>query len=161
MKEIRMIIQCPSCNGTGVYVGLGEGEGTAVVCSTCKGRGWYEYVYNYNEFSGRKHKDGVDRVYLDGYGYKLGSGKINFDGVGEIDMDREGVSYKEFVAGKMPTHIEKLGCPMTADQGKCHDINGFVDRCNSFNGGWLNTLADCKNMNNKAECWEIFNRGTL
>ena len=62
MKEIRMIIQCPFCSGTGVYVGLGEGEGTAVVCSTCKGRGWYEYVYNYNEFSGRKHKGDVNRV---------------------------------------------------------------------------------------------------
>lgn len=156
-----MLIECPACDGTGVYSGMGEGENIAVVCHNCKGSGKYNYSYSYNDFKGKKQNKKIKRVYLDGYGYKIGSGKIDFKGIGEIDMDKEGVSYKEFIGGKMPTHIEKLACPMTADQGKCHNIDGFVDRCNSFNGGWFSLLTSCKNRNNKAECWKIFNRGTL
>lgn len=72
-------------------------------------------------------------------------------------MDKEGVSYDDFLNGKMPNHIKQLGCPMLADQGKCHEINGFTDRCNIINGGWLSYIPDCK-CKNKMECWELFER---
>ena len=151
-----MKIECPYCKGTGVYVGMGEGNGTAVVCYRCKGSGAYNYSYSYKTFTGRKEKDGVKRVYLNGLGYRLGLGKINFNGIGEIDMDKEGVSYSEFLAGKKPKHIEKLGCPMIADRNACHKIKGFVDECNKFNGGWIGYIPECKYRHNKDKCWERF-----
>jgi len=159
MREIRMLIECPDCKGTGVYSGMGESKNTAVVCNRCKGTGKYEYVYTYNEFTGRKKNDLIKRVYLKGYGYKIGLGKIDFKGIGEIDMDKEGVSYEDFLNDKMPKHIQRLGCPMLADQGACHSIEGFINRCNAFNGGWLSLITDCKNKHNSCECWELFEEG--
>jgi len=45
MEKIEMDIECPSCNGTGLYCGMGEKEGVAVVCCKCQGSGKYHYVY--------------------------------------------------------------------------------------------------------------------
>ena len=157
MKKIEMTIECPACGGTGIYSGMGEGEGVAVICYKCDGTGAYRYSYTYNDFTGRKEKNGVKRVYLKGSSYKLGLGKINFsNGIGEIDMDKEGISYSEFLTGGKPTHIKKLECPMLADQGACHDIEGFTDECNRLNGGWCSYLPKCKNQHNKDQCWERF-----
>ena len=92
-------------------------------------------------------------------GYKIRLGKIDFsNGIGEIDMNKEGVSYTDFLAGKKPKHIRKLGCPMLADQGACQEIKGFVDKCIELHGGWIGELTKCKNQNNKEQCWERFER---
>lgn len=159
MKKIDIMIECPSCKGTGVYSGMGESKNVAVVCKTCKGTGEYHYVYSYNEFTGRKKATGIDRVYLDGYGYKIGKGKINFSDVGMVDMDKEGVSYDEFLEGKMPEHIKKLACPMLADQGTCHEITGFVDKCNELNGRHFSFIKECKYYPNREKCWKRFEKG--
>jgi len=71
-------------------------------------------------------------------------------------MDKEGVSYEEFLEGKMPEHIEQLGCPMMADQGACHKIKGFVQKCQEIHGEYIGLLSKCKNQPNKAECWKRF-----
>jgi hypothetical protein len=157
-KKIEMDIVCPSCNGTGVYSGMGESKNTAVICYQCQGTGKYHYVYEYEEFTERKISAGIDRVYLKGYGYKIGTGKINFSKVGEIDMDKEGVSYEEFLSGKMPQHIKKLACPMLADQGACHKIKGFTDVCDKLNGGYLNHIPSCKHTTKSTECWDRFDK---
>lgn len=155
-KKIEMDIMCPACDGTGVYSGMGEAINVAVICYKCEGTGKFHYVYEYEDFIERKIRKGIDRVYLKGYGYKIGTGKINFDKIGEIDMDEEGISYAEFLNGKMPTHIKKLACPMLADQGACHNIKGFVDKCEKLNGGWFSHIPSCKNRRNSDECWERF-----
>jgi len=156
MPKIDIMIECPSCNGTGLYSGMAEGEGIAVICYKCKGSGKYHFVYSYNKFKGRKKKEGIKRVFLKGTQYKIGLGVINFDKVGPIDMDKEGVSYQEFLDGKMPEHITKLECPMLADQGACHDTPGFTEKCNELNGGWIGFLSDCKHQLKKEECWKRF-----
>jgi len=157
-KKIDMFIQCPSCKGTGIYSGMGESENTGVICYQCNGTGKYHYTYQYEEFTERKIRKDIDRVYLSGYGYKIATGIINFSKVGEIDMDKEGVSYAEFLSGKMPEHIKKLACPMLAAQGACRDIKGFTDICNKLNGGWLSYIPDCKNRCNSDECWKRFEK---
>ena len=156
--------QCGSCSGTGVYKGFSEKDGAGVVCNTCDGTGRKLFKHFYKVFEGRKIRDDVDRVYRR-TNYVLGTGKIVFnkgtrDEV-EIDMDKEGVSYLEFLQGKMPNYIEKLQCPMLADQGACHDIQGFVERCNKLNDGWLGYIPECKYLGNKSECWKIFNVGKM
>ena len=37
MKKIEMDIECPTCEGPGVYVGVLEREGAAVICNKCNG----------------------------------------------------------------------------------------------------------------------------
>ena len=158
MKTIEMLIECPSCNGTGLYSGMVESKDTAVICYRCNGTGAYNYSYSYNKFVKRKIKDGICRVFLKGTRYKLGLGKINFEGVGEIDMDKEGISYSEFLDGKKPKHIKKLECPLLADQDTCHKIKEFTTECDSLNGGYINMITKCKNQPNKQECWERFEK---
>ena len=150
MTKIEMEIECQDCEGTGIYVGMAEKEGAAVVCTKCKGSGKYLYKFKYNEFTGRKKRKDVNRVYLNGYGYVIIPHDIYFENIGRIDMSKEGVSYQEFLNGKIPKHIEKLACPMQADQGACHDIKGFTDKCN-----W-GRLSNCEHQKTKEECWKRF-----
>lgn len=64
-KEIE--IQCPSCEGYGIYQGMSERDGSAVVCSSCKGTG--KTIYRYREFTGRKVKENVKRIFKTSCGY--------------------------------------------------------------------------------------------
>ena len=157
-RKIEIDIECPACGGTGVYVGLAEKKGAGVVCYKCGGTGCFHFLYRYNEFKGKKEIKGVDRVYLTGMGYVVGTGKINYEGVGEIDMDKEGVSYQEFLRGKTPRHIKKLGCPVLADQAACDEIKNFMKDCRTLNGGWIFKTKRCKQYPNKHECWERFEK---
>jgi len=150
MAKIELSIQCKSCGGTGVYVGMAEHEGAAVVCTTCNGTGEQAYKFEYTPFAGRQVRGGVERVYVSGMGYCIAPKKLTFDNIGEIDMSREGVSYNEFWNGKMPGHVEKLGCPMLADQGACDKIDGFTSECTH------GSLRHCSMQQDKAECWKRF-----
>lgn len=157
MPKIELLIECPACSSTGVYQGVGETLDTAVVCNKCNGTGAFMQTYEYTLFTERKKHERVKRVYKSGYGYKIGLGVISFEG-NKINMDNEGVSYKEFLDGKLPGHIEKLVCPMLADQDTCHKIKGFVDTCHALNGGWVGLISKCKKQPDKAECWKRFKK---
>lgn len=157
-KEFVAEIECPSCKGTGIYSGMGEGVGVGVICNSCDGTGRKLFVYYYKDFVGRKKRNDIKRVYKSGSRFKLGLGKINFEGIGVVDMDNEGISYEEFLQGEMPSEIESIDCPMIADQGACHEIPGFVDKCNELHGGslWGIYLYNCSYQPNKKECWKRF-----
>jgi hypothetical protein len=157
-SEIKMNVNCPHCGGTGIYSGMSESDGVGVVCHYCKGTGCFEYKYKYTLFNGIKKRSNIKRVYRPGSMYTLGLGKINIEGVGEIDMDKEGVSYSEFLEGKEPKYIETLQCPMSYCQHECHEIEGFVEECNNLNGSYINYFPDCKHQSKKSECWERFNK---
>lgn len=160
MKRIEMTIQCPACNGTGVYVGMAERDGAAVVCHRCNGSGKYDYSYEYEEFTGIKKAEGVERVYKKGYGFVIAPQVLDFTGIGEIDMGEEGVSYAEFLKGNLPGHTKKLACPMVADQSVCHRVSGFVDECEALHGSCLlgTLLTKCNYQPHKANCWKRFDR---
>lgn len=159
MKIIDMKIECPCCVGTGVYIGIAEKDDAAVICNKCDGTGSYRFKYTYNEFTGRKRREGVKRVYKDGYGYVIATGQVTFDGT-TVNMDKEGVSYSEFLNGKMPDHIKTIACPLQADQAACHSINGFIDKCMELHGGWIGQISECRNRDNKSDCWKRFDNTT-
>jgi len=161
MKKIEIDIQCQSCRGTGVYVGMSERDGAAVVCNTCNGTGKYHYKFEFEEFTGLQIRENVKRVYKQSYGYVIAPRKIRFENDELIDMEKEGVSYEDFNNGKMPEHIKQFVCPMLADQGKCNNIKNFVTECEIANGGSLFgvLLSNCKNQSNKLKCWERFDNG--
>jgi len=62
--KITLDSECPDCGGTGLYSGFAEPEGTAVICHSCKGTGCKKISYVL--FTGRKRKDGIKKVLLDG-----------------------------------------------------------------------------------------------
>ena len=146
-------IECQTCKGTGVYVGLGERDGAAVVCVRCKGSGCVSF--SYEPFAKRRRRDNVTRVYKEGYGYCIAPHKIDFDKIGEVDLSEKGVSYKEFLQGRMPEHIREMGCPMRCDQGACRKLKGFTDKCHELGLGWGN-ITDCKNYCDRDQCWKRF-----
>ncbi len=57
-------IECRSCGATGLYKGFAEPKGTAVICSTCGGKGYV--LQTGTLFSFVKKKEGIQRVLMDG-----------------------------------------------------------------------------------------------
>jgi len=157
VKKIELEIECSACSGTGLYSGMAESKGLAVVCRKCDGTGKYQYKFEYNEFEGIKKREDIERVYLPTR-FKLGLGVIDFKGVGEIDMYKKGISYTEFLEGKQPERIKEIECPMLADQGACHGVEGFVNGCRDLGLGWGSDISSCKNQCNRMECWERFEK---
>lgn len=82
--------ECGSCGGTGLYRGLAEPEGVAVVCLNCKGTGCKEIAYT--PFTLRKLRNDVQTVQLSRGSFILSCGPVG-----------SSVSYAEFCNGKMPT----------------------------------------------------------
>ena len=80
--------QCDSCDGTGVYSGMCEGPGHAVVCLGCDGTG--KTVLTYKEFTGLKRAKGIKTV-------AASRGRFLATGVGSKG---ESIPYAEFYAGK-------------------------------------------------------------
>ncbi len=54
--------ECSSCSGSGLYRGMAEPRGVAVVCLTCKGTGCAEL--RYKPFVKRRERTDVDEVRL-------------------------------------------------------------------------------------------------
>jgi hypothetical protein len=94
--ETKMIeVECGSCGGTGLYSGLCEGKGRAVICIRCSGTGCQklETAYgNYTPFTGRKRRSDIQRVFR-------GGGTMIFMGAGPKGA---GISYEQFWNGVMP-----------------------------------------------------------
>ena len=84
--------ECSSCDGTGLYRGVAEKPGTAVVCLTCKGTGCRDI--DYTPFSSRKRRSDVREVLLSRGSFIFSCGPIG-----------KPISYEEFLSGKMP--VEK------------------------------------------------------
>ncbi len=91
MMKVEVDIECRSCGGTGLYCGMAEPKGTAVVCLSCGGTGCENI--SYTPFTKRKHKPGVHTV-------SLSRGCLIAFGVG---AGGKSISYNAFVNGLMPT----------------------------------------------------------
>ena len=89
MKK-KLIVQCDSCSGTGVYSGFAEPRGVGVVCLNCNGSG--KTTLEYTEYEGRKRRSGINTV-------RRSAGSFLGTGVGPTGGS---VTYAEFLDGKMP-----------------------------------------------------------
>lgn len=81
--------QCDDCRGTGLYSGMCEAEGTAVVCLGCAGTGCA--IIRYTPFKKRKLRRDIKTV-------SLSKGRFIMAGVGATGQS---VTYKEFLKGKL------------------------------------------------------------
>lgn len=83
-------VECQSCSGTGLYRGMCEGPGEAVVCLRCDGSG--KAVIHYKPFTGRQERDGVKTV-------RRSQGSLI---IGPVGGAGKAITYDEFKRGKMP-----------------------------------------------------------
>lgn len=150
---ITIKIECSSCKGTGLYKGVAERGGAAVVCHSCNGTG--ESTFSYNEFTGRKTKGGINRVYQGSFGYCIGDTDIVTDDEKEIRFSKFGCTYGEWLNGKTPEHIKDLYCPYMADNKGMG--NEPLERCKQGCHGF-GSISNCDYYNDKATCWDLLEK---
>lgn len=87
MAEVKA--ECGSCGGTGLYRGMAEPKGIAVVCLTCGGTGCKTITYT--PFQARKPRSDVRTVQRSAGSFILDCGPVG-----------HAISYQDFQNGKMP-----------------------------------------------------------
>ena len=133
--------ECSSCEGTGVYSGMGEPPEVGVVCSSCRGTG--EYIYHYKPFKERKPNHKVKRVLRIDPGIKAG--------------DREdfgGMSYADWLKGKPfppKSEMRLYVCPAWWYQIANYDLKPGWDACIG-----IGSFSDCDSFKCRAACWTRF-----
>jgi DnaJ-class molecular chaperone len=91
---MRLIVECSSCGGTGLYSGMCEGKGKAVVCLGCKGSGAEVVVLR--RYTGRKHYRGIKEIK-----FSRGRSILSCGGTGES------LTYKQFKEKIPPQDIKE------------------------------------------------------
>lgn len=152
-KTIEFDEKCQACQETGLYQGMAERDGFAVVCHKCKGTGCYHYKHDYEEFTTKAIRAGVNHVLEINPGIVAGVGKDRQ----YTENDFGGMPYKDWLAGKpfiIGMEMRKFTCPawwyQTADYKKKPDW----EECDCMG----RTFRACPNFPNKDKCWERFDK---
>lgn len=146
---ITVETQCGSCNGTGLYSGMGERGGLAVVCRTCKGSAKSEVTYQ--PFTGRKPpRQGVTHVISSNPGVFLNA---------EIAAS-SAMTVHEWLSGKQftdkQTQFRSFQCPHQYTQNTVGaNIEGYVPALHCAKN-YVNTFTLCPEYERKHLCWAEF-----
>ena len=141
--------ECKSCKGTGLYIGMAECCGAAVVCHACKGTGCHHVKIEYDDFIGRKSRSGVKRVFEVNPGIKI------VEGSGVTLSDFGGMPYSNWDEGKpFPPKSEnrKYTCPTWWYQSADYNKKPDWDEC-----GW-GSFSSCRYFPSKLNCWIRWDR---
>ncbi len=145
--------KCEDCKGTGLYVGLAERDGMAVVCHTCKGTGCRKIIVNYEDFEGRKERKGIKRVIETNVGIITGEkDDLKLDHFG-------GMPYEDWKNGKIfppKSEMRNFVCPAWWYQSANYDLKPNWEECI----GW-GTFSGCKCFLTKEKCWTKFDAEQL
>ena len=140
--------RCKSCNGTGLYVGLEERDGAAVVCHTCKGIGCHHVKIEYDDFENKIKETDIERVFEVNPGIVIGKEKNNEYSLAEFG----GMPYKDWFNGlSFPKHSEnrKFTCPAWWYQSADYDKKPNWDWCSK-----IGSFSGCNHFGTKNRCWE-------
>lgn len=85
--------ECSSCSATGIYSGMCEAKGTAVICITCNGTGCE--TIRYTPFVKRRGRRGIKTVSFS----VAGRAALAWRGDGAVGRS---ISYSEFKKGVRP-----------------------------------------------------------
>lgn len=132
--------QCKTCKGTGLYIGMAEREGAAVVCRTCDGTGRHHVKIEYDDFEGRQPRADVKRVHACNPGFMLNA-----------DKQWGGMPFEDWDAGKpFPPKSENraCACPAWWYQTYNYDLKPDWDWCE-----W-GAFSQCSHFKTKSECWK-------
>ena len=140
-NHIEFDQECTDCNGTGLYQGMGERDGVAVVCHSCKGTGKIHRVIEWKDFNAKKREKNVKRVIQHNPGICVGKG-INIGGM----------SYEDWFQGKEfppKSEMREYTCPAWWYQGVNYSKKPNWKECVGFGA-----FSDCSCFRNKNQCWK-------
>ena len=145
---------CKSCGATGLYVGLAERDGAAVVCQVCKGTGCAHVKIEYDDFTVRRGRAGVTRVVEVNPGIVIGRGH---DGQYSL-ADFGGMSYDAWSRGEPFPHKSEnraFTCPAWWYQYANSALKPAWKECG------FGAFSACQHFGAKAKCWERFDAERL
>lgn len=148
--EINISAECPACGGTGLYAGMAERDGAAVVCYRCGGTGCKTITYT--PFTERKRKVGIKRVYEWSNG--IGIGEDASRGISLEDFG--GMPYKDWADGKpfeLGMEDRKHVCPAW-HVGSTSYTPGCDEKCLRLSM----RFSDCQKFGSKHECWKEYDK---
>ena len=146
---IEFYEKCKACKGTGLYIGLAERDGAAVVCHKCKGSGKNHVKIEYDDFEGREQINVVEQVFETNIGIVIGKGKGKFK-----LSDFGGMPYEEWLSGKsfsLGSENRRFSCPSWWYQSTDYDKKPHWPECIK-----MGSFSKCKHFKNKEACWERF-----
>lgn len=144
MNIVEFDEKCKKCDGTGLYAGMAERDGAAIVCHNCDGTGCHHVKFEYEDFEGRQKHETAKRVYATNPGICVGEGN------GHKLEDFGGLTLGEWEAGKDFTGVEnrKYTCPAWWYQIADYKKKPEWKKCL----GW-GAFSNCDHFPDKANCW--------
>lgn len=94
--KVSIVVECSSCAGSGLYQGIAESDGFAVICHRCGGSG--AEVLAGNQFKGRRVRSDIIRVGVENQ-FKQNS-----------VVNTGSISYQQFTEGQFPHEISPEKC---------------------------------------------------
>lgn len=146
-EALTMEIECPHCDGTGLFQHYSAKEGSAYSCYHCKGTG--KAIITYKPFSGRRKKDGVTRIFEQVGRNHWGSDHTFENGL-TIRFSEGGCSYEEWLDGVQPKPVEDYYCPAE------YDCEFRCERCPIEIQDRKDVPDNCQYKGTKAECWREY-----
>jgi hypothetical protein len=152
-KTFTVKEKCGPCDGTGLYIGMAEHDGSAVVCHNCDGTGCHVFEHTYEDFEERKEiKRKVEQVFRINPGIGIGKGKDNKFALADFG----GMPYADWLKGKPfppKSEMRKYVCPAWWYQTVDYKKKPNWKEC----PGW-GSFSDCPHFKNKGACWEKFDK---
>ena len=145
---------CAACKATGLYVGMAERDGAAVVCSACKGTGQRTLVVEYDDFEGRKARTGITRVFEANPGIGIGQGHTKAGQEFQLE-DFGGQSYADWWGGQpfpSGSEMRQFTCPAWWYQTADYARKPKWDEC------CFGTFSHCRHFVAKDQCWQRWDR---
>ena len=145
---------CKACGGTGLYSGMAEAKGCAVICNMCNGSG-----FGINASGERKSVNGIRRIFAHSAGFgHAPTGKYKNEKTGKwFNFEDGGCTYQEWLHGAKPQPVKGLYCPYlwTRQDLQTKDKNGlYKNHCSKHLS--FGSITDCKQYPKMHECWDIF-----
>jgi hypothetical protein len=146
-NKLEIIAECETCNGTGLYIGLAERNGLAVVCNHCNGEGYRKIEYKWKTFKEKKIIPNIKKVIKKNSGFVL-----------TPELTSGGLKYVDWLAGnefKKGTETREFVCPKWWDQS----ISEKLIQMECALPG--TSFKACKHFKDKNMCWENYDKNTM
>ena len=146
--------ECKTCKATGLYVGMAERSGCAVVCQYCNGTGKDHTKIEYDDFENRKPQTDVVWVVRCNPGICIGVGPNEENST--LTWDDFGWMPYEDWAHNMPfpekSEMRRWTCPAWWYQCADYDKRPNWDECG------CGAFSSCRHFPTKLSCWARFDR---